>query len=502
MSDIQIIKENGTNQHQNLKTKLAELHLGNTKLSEIKERFGKSLTDGLSSNGKKSSLKMLPTYVRDTPDGSEEGEFLALDLGGTNFRVLRIQINKDGRGIHMDNQVYKMPTEVMTGTGEELFDYIAESIANFLEIYDMKSVKLPLGFTFSFPCVQSGLDKGSLLRWTKGFSASGVVGEDVVQLLQEAVARMNEDYQLQVVALVNDTVGTMMSCGHEDHDCVVGMIIGTGTNACYMESTHNIENLENEEDGNAEGQMCINTEWGAFGERGELEDILTVYDRTVDRNSINPGCMLYEKMISGMYMGEVVRNALVDLVNDGEILNGELSEKLNTRGEFETAFVTQIELDRTPQLRVAAQILRHLGYDSQDLNMPKLPGQDIKRVCTMADRQAIRQVCEAVSTRAAHLCASGVAALLEKVMINRRVAGFRTDQNMTVGVDGTVYKKHPHFRRLLEAKVRELLPPEARITFRMSHDGSGKGAALVTAVACRMRNTENNDFLKSCRLSL
>lgn len=50
----------------------------------------------------------------------EEGEFLALDLGGTNFRVLRIQINKNGRGILMDNQVYKMPAEVMTGTGEEV----------------------------------------------------------------------------------------------------------------------------------------------------------------------------------------------------------------------------------------------------------------------------------------------------------------------------------------------------------------------------------------------
>ena len=47
-----------------------------------------------------------------------------------------------------------------------------------------------------------------------------------MQLLQDAVTRMNEEYQLQVVALVNDTVGTMMSCGHEDHDCVIGMIVG------------------------------------------------------------------------------------------------------------------------------------------------------------------------------------------------------------------------------------------------------------------------------------
>lgn len=55
-----------------MKAKLAELHLGNSKLDEIKQRFRKSLADGLSTNGKMSSLKMLPTYVRDTPDGSGE----------------------------------------------------------------------------------------------------------------------------------------------------------------------------------------------------------------------------------------------------------------------------------------------------------------------------------------------------------------------------------------------------------------------------------------------
>ena len=37
-------------------------------------------------------IKMLPTYVRHIPDGSEEGDYFALDLGGTNFRVLLVNI--------------------------------------------------------------------------------------------------------------------------------------------------------------------------------------------------------------------------------------------------------------------------------------------------------------------------------------------------------------------------------------------------------------------------
>ena len=48
---------------------------------------------------------------------------------------------------------------------------------------------MPLGFTFSFPLRQLGLTKGILERWTKGFNCAGVVGEDVVRLLKEAIAR-------------------------------------------------------------------------------------------------------------------------------------------------------------------------------------------------------------------------------------------------------------------------------------------------------------------------
>lgn len=51
--------------------------------------------------------------------------------------------------------------------------------------------RLALGFTFSFPLTQKGLTKGILERWTKGFNCSGCIGNDVVQLLREALARRN-----------------------------------------------------------------------------------------------------------------------------------------------------------------------------------------------------------------------------------------------------------------------------------------------------------------------
>lgn len=51
----------------------------------------------------------------------EHGDFLALDLGGTNFRVLLVKIRSGKRRtVEMHNKIYAIPLEVMQGTGEEV----------------------------------------------------------------------------------------------------------------------------------------------------------------------------------------------------------------------------------------------------------------------------------------------------------------------------------------------------------------------------------------------
>jgi len=51
----------------------------------------------------------------------------------------------------------------------------------------------------------------------------------------------------------------------------------------------------------------------------------------------------YEKMISGMYLGEIVRNILIDFTKRGFLFRGQISETLKTRHIFETKFLSQIE---------------------------------------------------------------------------------------------------------------------------------------------------------------
>ena len=62
---------------------------------------------------------------------------------------------------------------LLEGSGDALFDHIAECLADFVHSREIQDEVLPLGFTFSFPCEQEGLAKAKLVQWTKGFSCSG-----------------------------------------------------------------------------------------------------------------------------------------------------------------------------------------------------------------------------------------------------------------------------------------------------------------------------------------
>ncbi|XP_023791610.1 hexokinase-3 isoform X6 [Cyanistes caeruleus] len=261
---------------------LAPLRLSHADLQKVQALMREEMERGLCKETNASaSVRMLPTYVSHTPDGTEQGDFLALDLGGTNFRVLVVRVTEEG--ISMASEIYVIPVAIMQGTGNELFDHIIDCIMDFQTKQNLVTERLPLGFTFSFPCQQVGLDKALLLTWTKGFSASGCVGQDVVQLLRDAAQR-KQHLGMKVVALVNDTVGTMMACGYDDPKCEIGLIVGTGTNACYMEEMKNVGTVEGDQ-----GRMCINMEWGAFGDNGCLDHIFTHFDRVVDETTINPG---------------------------------------------------------------------------------------------------------------------------------------------------------------------------------------------------------------------
>lgn len=63
-----------------------------------------------------------------------------------------------------------------------------------------------------------------------------------------------------------------------------------------------------------------------------------IYDR--------PSCeflVRFEKMISGMYMGEIVRQVLCELTAQRLLFRGEGSEELFTHKRFLTKYISEIE---------------------------------------------------------------------------------------------------------------------------------------------------------------
>ncbi|XP_063712980.1 hexokinase-1-like [Symsagittifera roscoffensis] len=442
---------------------LSDFDLSEKKLHKIKNAMLDEMDKGL--RGQPSDLRMLPTYVRALPNGSEQGRYVALDLGGTRFRVLIVTFHEGTTKDEVTSKWFDIPEKVMKGTGFQLFDYMAECIAIVVSENSLQDYELPLGFTFSFPCQLNGLASATLLNWTKGFNIPEVIGQDVVQKLNEAIELRGN--HVRVEAIVNDTVGCLCTGAYEDDEAQIGVIYGTGTNACYVEKLENIKTLSL--DPKDSDQMVINTEFGAFGNSGLLNDFRTLYDLRVDVDSMNPGKQIYEKMISGMYIGEICRIACIDFAKQGVFFQGEVGEKFKTKYILETKYVSAMVHDNTPNLE---RIHYHLHYD---LDIPHVSRQD----CV-----AVQQLCKAVTKRAGKMAAIGLAAIIKKIGKDK----------LTIICDGSLYLNFQKFREYI-TEYLSILSPAAECKFITARDASGRGAALVAATSCRLKSQSSSPVL-------
>ena len=138
-----------------------EFTITTSKLHEIVKHFVKEMQRGLAADDQ--TLKMIPSYVIRRATGQEQGVYLALDLGGSNFRVCEVFL--EGKGtVRMKQKKYVVSDALKTGDGKVLFDFFASSIKEF---YEENGISMDnfrkLGFTFSFPCYQTSINKGKQL---------------------------------------------------------------------------------------------------------------------------------------------------------------------------------------------------------------------------------------------------------------------------------------------------------------------------------------------------
>ena len=248
-----------------------------------------------------------------------------------------------------------------------------------------------------------------------------------------------------------------MSCSWKEPKCCIGLILGTGTNACYLEQIANIGTIDAKEFPEQKN-MVVNTEWGAFGDNGELEFILTKWDHAIQKNSYYPGMQTFEKMVSGMYLGELIRQVLLDLIHDNLIFAGSNKERLLEKGSFLTKFASEIEKDPVGEYTRARRCLESLGMDPSTISEE--------------DFSSLRFVCEAISRRAAFLASAGITALLKRMDY----------KDMVIAIDGSLFRHHPHFKNVMMSRISQLMGKDYEFDLMLSEDGSGRGAAIAAAV--------------------
>lgn len=447
------------------------------KLKAITNHFVSELTKGLSKEG--GSIPMIPGWVMDYPTGKETGDFLAIDLGGTNLRICLIKLNGD-KTFGTSQSKFALPSDFRTTTKEKLFNFIAESLRDFVhEEYPdgvPEGTKLPLGFTFSYPCTQYALNQGILQRWTKGFDIKGVEGQDVVPMLQEVIAKLN--LPIDVLAVINDTSGTLVASAYTDSQTQMGLIFGTGCNGAYFEKVGAIPKLEGTlyDDISKDDIMVINCEYGAFDNEHFILP-RTKYDIVIDEDSPRPHQQSFEKMISGYYLGEILRLILLEVHDEGLIFRDQDISELQKSFVMDTSFPSRIEDDPFENLSDTKDLFQlHLGLKT-----------------TVVERKFIRKIAELIGTRSARLSVCGVAAIAKKRQI----------KSCHCAADGSVFNKYPRFQERAAQALSDIfdwnnLPKsEHPIKLVAAEDGSGAGAAIIAALAQQRLKTGKSLGMKN-----
>lgn len=504
------------------------------KLEDLKATMLTEMDLGL--HGKKGGLMMLPSYVDILPTGNEQGEFYGLDLGGTNLRVLWIRLGAEKGTIEaQDVSEWPIPEECYDSDNRRLLKWVAErteevinrhrhghqesnneetshhhqesnnkdssstatstennNITNSSSCQNGQSTEFKpiIGFCFSFACEQTSLGDGKLLLWTKSFRGTGLIGEDVVSVLKSAFAARGID--AQIPALMNDTVATLIALKYAEPSTQVGIILGTGTNCAYLEKTERIAKLPRAAKGAGASRaygplMVINTEWGDLDNAGNALPRCEE-DLWVDFSSANPGHGLFEKLIAGLYMGEVARRIVLKLAEITGLFGGfgtsshGIGSLLATEGSFGSASLAAVDQDTSKNLETTATTLQNA------FGLKKKPS---KREC-----EVVKEICGLVSKRSARLCAAAIAAIVERCSESSTSAAADANTTTTtdnseapapfvIAVDGSVFSKYPAYQVKLKDALVELLGSARAeaVQLKLVDGGSVAGAAYLAAAA-------------------
>ena len=340
--------------------------LDNEQLKGIAHAFREKVEEGLNKNN--AEIQCIPTFI--LPKATDvKGKALVLDLGGTNYRVAIVDFSTE-KPIIYPNNGWKKDMSIMKSPGytrEELFKELADLI---VEI--KREEEMPIGYCFSYPAESVPGGDAKLLRWTKGVDIKEMVREFIGKPLLDYLNERNK-IKFTGIKVVNDTIASLFAgLTDNSYDAYIGLIVGTGTNMATFIPADKIEKLD--QSCNAHGLIPVNLESGNFH-----PPFLTAVDDTVDAISGNPGKQRFEKAVSGMYLGDILKTAFPLEEFEEKFDAQKLTSIMNYPDIYKDVYVqvAQWIYGRSAQL-VAASLT---GL----IMLLKSYNKDIRKVCLVAE---------------------------------------------------------------------------------------------------------------------
>ena len=250
--------------------------------------------------GEKGSMMMIPSYLY--AEGTiVKGEPVAvIDAGGTNLRAASVQFTDNGPEV-LELAKSAMPGTSRAITAEQMFDEFVERILPFMP----ESGLLALCFSYAFEALPDG--EARIITMSKEVEVEDAPGTLIVDGMKKAFRRAGYDKEPHIT-VVNDTAAVLYSALASGEKEGVGFILGTGMNTAYFEKTSRIGKIGHSD----HDRMMINMESAYFSDApaGQV-------DLLIDSMSRNRGVAVFEKMLSGAYLGKAAAACAARLAASG-----------------------------------------------------------------------------------------------------------------------------------------------------------------------------------------
>ncbi|XWS33429.1 hypothetical protein CRYUN_Cryun22dG0081900 [Craigia yunnanensis] len=198
---------------------------------------------------------------------------------------------------------------------------------------------------------------------------------------------------MRVYALVDDTVGKLAGGRYYNKDSVAAVTLGMGTNAAYVDTAQSAPRW-----------------YGSLPKKGEI---------------------IFEKLISGMYLREIARRVLVKMAQETALFCQGVPPKLLIPYLLRSPDMAAMHQDTSEEREVVNEKLKEIF--------------EITNSTPMA-REIVAEVCNIVTGRGACLAGAGIVAIIKKL-------GRISSRRSVIIIEGGIFEHYRIFRNYLHSSV-------------------------------------------------